>query len=226
VVYQLSSSGTIFIPNVPRFCRESPTSPVTAVKDDSGALSCSRVGIPARSAAILDRARSLIGKQFQLNARDDLATDCGGLVIDICKAEGLACGDVDRHYSLFDCGGQALYVHVRSHTNEVPVDQALPGDLLLLSIRDHSYPQHLAIFAGSTIIHSNPMFHTRAVVEQPLSEAWITRVYATFRFRGKKDPVRHTANLHPHVPCERCVREDPRAYVRRRIISFTKTCKH
>jgi hypothetical protein len=215
-----------FIPNVIQFYREAPTAPCRTKKSADFSLDKKRVQITDRSEAILAEARSLIGKTFQLNARDPLATDCGGMMIEICKRLELRWEDLGRHYDLSDCGGQALYVHLRGCTNEVPVADALPGDMLLLSIRHLDYPQHLAIFAGSTIIHSNPSFTTRAITEQPFTDEWVKRVYAVFRFRGLKEAAKHTAPLHMHVPCEACVRENPRAFTKRRMISFAKTCAH
>jgi hypothetical protein len=130
-------------------------------------------------------------------------------LIDVAKDCGLHWKDLGREYTVLSCGGLSLYVHLRDCMNEVPVEDLTPGDVLLLSIRNVEYPQHLAIFCGRTIVHSNPSLARRAVVEEPFTELWIKRVFAVFRFRTEDEPANHTEDLHGKVTCEQCVRENP-----------------
>jgi cell wall-associated NlpC family hydrolase len=55
-----------------------------------------------------------------------------------------------------------------------------PGDVLLMRIRRD--PQHLAIYAGGTIIHS--YFDAGKVCEHDLTGLWSQRVVAVYRFKG------------------------------------------
>jgi hypothetical protein len=148
------------------------------------------------------------------------------MMIEIAKRLDLFWLDLDRHYDLANCGGQALYVHMRSCMNEISPADMLPGDVVLLSIKHADYPQHLAVFAGKTIVHSNPAMATRSIVEQDFSEAWIKRIYASFRFRPSRVVKSTHSTLHPHVPCEKCVLENPDKYTKRFPVRFHKTCAH
>lgn len=216
-----------FVPNVLQFYRhDGPASVSYALLEKDNSPKRRIVEITDRAANVIEVSRSLIGTKFQLNARDGAALDCGGLVLEVCKRLNLSGSDLGRHYDLMDCGGHALYVHLRGYLNEVPSTDARPGDLLLLWIRYADYPQHLAIFTGSHMIHSNPKNAIRGVAEEPITEAWRNRIYAVFRFRGLKEKTAHAAPLHPHVLCEQCVRLDMRAYGKRRHISFEKVCEH
>ena len=55
-----------------------------------------------------------------------------------------------------------------------------PADLLLM--RFATDPQHLAIFAGNTIIHAHEA--SGKCVEHVLSPVWASRIVAVYRFRG------------------------------------------
>ena len=55
-----------------------------------------------------------------------------------------------------------------------------PADLLLMRLATD--PQHIAIFAGPTIIHAHEA--SGKCVEHVLSPVWASRIVAVYRFRG------------------------------------------
>lgn len=62
----------------------------------------------------------------------------------------------------------------------IAVAESIPGDVLLMRFKND--PQHLAIFAGETIIHS---YSTVGMVcEHRLADVWIARIVGVYRFRG------------------------------------------
>ncbi|ADO42308.1 peptidase P60 [Ketogulonicigenium vulgare] len=62
--------------------------------------------------------------------------------------------------------------------------QLYPGALMLLRLRPHLPPAHLAICAGPTFIHA---FHAGGVVESPLSLPWRRRIAGLYHFAPKQE---------------------------------------
>ena len=128
---------------------------------------------------ILIAARSFLGTPFRHQGRiPGLALDCAGLVVSVAKEIGA--DYIDRPgYSRNPSGGL-----LESALDDQPclerVTDRQPGDVLLM--RFSGEPQHLAICAGDTIIHSYEA--VGKVCEHRLASVWAARIVRVYRFKG------------------------------------------
>lgn len=130
---------------------------------------------------IVAAARSLIGTPFRHQGRvPGLALDCAGLVIAVAAQLGIDHFDVPGygrrpHQGLLE---QTLDTQPALHAVGRSAHQA--GDILLM--RFAREPQHLAISAGDTIIHSWEA--AGKVCEHGLDDVWQSRIVRVYRFVG------------------------------------------
>lgn len=181
-----------------------------------------RPEVSERSSSIIEAARSFIGTRFSINTSAEHQTDCGGLLIKVAKKVGLHYAEVPRRYSVLDCGGLPLYLHLRSCMDEVPLEEAGPGDAVLFWIRSKDYPCHLGILCGTTMVHAQSV----RVQEVPITNAWDQRTFAAFRYRSPGAPEGHVRGLHAAVHCERCVLGNTLHYARRGSVASAPPCPH
>jgi len=134
-----------------------------------------------RAHRIVASARACIGTPFVHQGRiPGVALDCAGLLIAVARSVGADYHDV-LGYGPHPCGGmleQALDDQPCLYL--VPIDSRAPGDLLLM--RFDAEPQHLAVYAGGTIIHAYSNVGT--VCEHRLSAVWAARIVRVYRFLG------------------------------------------
>lgn len=145
-----------------------------------------RQGAVLSRAAILDEARSWIGTPYCHRASlKGQGADCLGLVRGVWRAligpepEPLApyapdWAEAGRRETLAETAAKYL--------REVPVAQALPGDVLLFRFRAHLPAKHVAILAEDRrIIHA---YDGVSVCEGHLAPWWRRRTVAAFAFPG------------------------------------------
>lgn len=129
--------------------------------------------------AIIAAARRHLKTPFLHQGRvPGLGLDCAGLVVVVAREFGLQPAD-PMGYGRMPFQGllqQALENEACIH--RIPSAERQPGDILLMRFgRD---PQHLAILAGDTIIHSYSV--VGEVCEHALDDAWQRRIVAVYRF--------------------------------------------
>jgi cell wall-associated NlpC family hydrolase len=126
---------------------------------------------------IVTRARNCLGTPFQHQGRlPGIALDCAGLAVHVASewhtpTEPRAYGRLPHEHQL------EKWIDAQPYLTHAPKPQA--GDVLLMRfVRE---PQHVAICAGQTIIHS----YQRAgkVVEHNLDHTWRKRIVAVYRFQ-------------------------------------------
>lgn len=128
---------------------------------------------------IIAVARAQIGTPFRHQGRlPGKALDCAGLIIHVARELGVEHFDVTAYGRMPDHGllEQTLEFQpalVRIH------GKSLVGDILLM--RFAKEPQHLAICAGDTIIHSYA--DVRQVCEHRYADVWKARTVAVYRFK-------------------------------------------
>lgn len=128
---------------------------------------------------ILSAARGCIGTPFRHQGRiPGVALDCAGLVVAVAKEIGA--DYIDRPgYSRNPSGGL-----LESALDDQPclerVTDRQPGDVLLMRFKGE--PQHLAICAGETVIHSYEA--VGKVCEHRLADVWVSRIVRAYRFKG------------------------------------------
>ena len=132
--------------------------------------------------AIIDAARDLIGTPFRHQGRiPHLALDCAGLVVAVAQAVGADVRDATGYSR--SPSGCLLENALDGQPGLVRVAQLAarqPGDVLLM--RFAGDPQHLAIYAGETIIHAYEA--VGEVVEHGMTDAWARRIVRVYRFKG------------------------------------------
>lgn len=144
---------------------------------------------------ILDEARTCIGTRFHFNQRErGLALDCVGLVRHVMKACGFYCPP-DVGYTARSCWGRRIYLDARDGMDELALDDAAPGCVLMLWLSRDVYPQHLAFFTGSSLIHAHD--GQRQVCEEAFSQPWARRVLAAFELRRDSGASHRVAETPP-----------------------------
>lgn len=122
---------------------------------------------------VVECARQYIGVPFQHQGRSTAGLDCGGLVVVAYRDAGIEVADV-KGYSRYPGGGSLQRVLGRSFHL---VSKPHPGDVLLMAFGRE--PEHLAIYAGRTIIHSYE--RVMKVVEHRFALVWQARVRGVYR---------------------------------------------
>ena len=128
---------------------------------------------------IIAAARSAIGTPFRHQGREvGKALDCAGLAIHVAATVGAEYQDSPGYAARPSSGLLESALDAQSGLERVFEMQ--PGDMLLM--RFMGDPQHLAIYAGETIIHA--FAAGRKVCEHRLDDVWRTRIVRIYRFRG------------------------------------------
>ena len=125
-------------------------------------------------AAFIAAARSYVGAPFHHQGRTRHGVDCIGLVVCAARDAGLAL--VDRTDYPRDPNG---LLPVELARQFAAVESAQAGDILLMRFRGE--PQHVAILAGTTLIHGYASIGR--VVEHGLDAKWRRRIVAAYRLR-------------------------------------------
>lgn len=125
---------------------------------------------------IVEQARSLLDTPFKHQGRvAGVGVDCAGLIVCTFKKLGIPYNDFCGYPRTPYAGMLKKSLDEQPAIKQVFDYQA--GDILLIKIVKD--PQHLAIFAGETIIHS--YLTVGKVVEHGFSENWKRRVIAIYR---------------------------------------------
>lgn len=129
-------------------------------------------------ADVVRAARGFLGVPFRHQGRRrDTGIDCAGLVILVAHELGLSDFDT-RAYGRLPVA-ERLRGYLDEHMDRVAGDWQA-GDVLLMTFeRD---PQHLAIYAGGTLIHSHAQ--VGQCVEHDLDAQSLKRARGAWRFRG------------------------------------------
>ena len=119
-------------------------------------------------------ARSYVGVPFRHQGRTRHGVDCIGLVV--CAARDIGITLADRTDYARDPNGLLPLEMARQFA---PVESPQAGDILLMRFRGE--PQHVAILAGETLIHSYASIGR--VVEHGLDAKWRRRIVAAYRLK-------------------------------------------
>lgn len=126
---------------------------------------------------IVAAARAEIGTPFKHQGRlPGRELDCIGLVIVVAR-NWYDISDTEA-YGRLPIGGK-LEAGLDAHPLLVRVKEPQAGDVLI--IRFGTDPQHVAICAGDTIIHTYE--NNGRVVEHRFSDVWRKRVVRVYRFK-------------------------------------------
>lgn len=128
---------------------------------------------------IVAAARSLLDTPFRHQGRlPGVALDCAGLVIAVARQLGLRHADQAGYGRIPANGLLEAALEAQPGLHRVALADRQPGDVLLMFFSRE--PQHLAIDAGDTIIHS--YCDVGKVVEHRLDASWESRIVRVYRF--------------------------------------------
>lgn len=134
-------------------------------------------------AAVLAEARRYIGTPWRHRGRSVHGLDCVGLPRMVCVSLGISDYDLDT-YPREPISSEFLDHFTRGGGTRVPINAALPGDLMLF--REGRYPCHVAILSERdglpTIIHAHAT--RRKVLEEVLIPEWTAKRVAAIRLPG------------------------------------------
>ena len=132
-------------------------------------------------ADIVAAARAQIGTPFVHQGRiPGKALDCAGLLVTVAAAIGAEYVDV-AGYSRIPTGLLAGVMESQPCLVRIKVAEATAGDVLVM--RFAKEPQHLAVLAGDTIIHSHAA--VGRCCEHAFDSTWRRRVVSAWRFIGR-----------------------------------------
>jgi len=131
---------------------------------------------------MIEAARGMLGVPFRHQGRHPTAgVDCIGLLAIAAKTAGFQTRD-HTQYGRRPVPSELLS-RIAAHADEVPLEEAQPGDVLVFCIPKPDVPQHVGILTDSgTIVHTDA--HVGRVVEITLSTAWRKRMHSAWRMRG------------------------------------------
>lgn len=142
---------------------------------------------------IIRVARSWIGTRFHHQGRIKKSEgnrggcDCIGLLMGVANeldiySKGIRVADCDQTGYARTPDGNYLYDELCKYLNEVPVEVASEGDIVLF--RFEKEPQHVGFLSElegrQSIIHC--YMQARGVVEHHMDEYWQSMVVSAFRF--------------------------------------------
>jgi NlpC/P60 family putative phage cell wall peptidase len=141
--------------------------------------------------AIVARARAWIGTPYRHQAScRGAGTDCLGLLRGLWRetigAEPEAVPAYTADWSE-PARSEDLLAAAARHLVAIAAEEARPGDVLVLRMREGGVAKHVGILARSqrgdaTLIHA---YSGHGVVESPLTPAWARRVAGLYRFPGR-----------------------------------------
>ena len=130
------------------------------------------------AAEIVAAARAELDTRFVHQGRiSGVALDCAGLIVQVARSIGVSYTDVPAYGRSPHQGLLQATLDSNACIERVTDHQA--GDILLM--RFASEPQHLAICAGDTMIHS--YLQVGKVCEHRLSAVWAARIVGVYRFK-------------------------------------------
>lgn len=130
---------------------------------------------------VVAAARTCLSTPFHHQGRiKGTALDCAGLVVAVAQDLGIEYDDAQGYGREPYRGLLQSKLADQPSLDVVPRDQMQAGDVLLM--RFAREPQHLAIYTGSTIVHSYEA--VGIACEHDLTDVWRRRIVAVYRFRG------------------------------------------
>ena len=116
----------------------------------------------------------MLGTPFRHQGRQPgVGLDCAGLIVCTCLELGIPVVDAEGY------GRQPVRRTLEKHlgANFERVKDMQPGDFLLMAFAEE--PQHIAVYAGDTIIHAYERIGK--VVEHRFASVWRSRVRGIYR---------------------------------------------
>lgn len=142
-------------------------------------------------AAVLE-ARAWLGTPYVHQASEKgRGSDCLGLIRGVWRSiygkEPENIPDYTPDWSEAS-GAERLFEAAQKHMRPVPLDAAMPGDVLLFRMRARGVAKHLGLMSQAMpqakFVHA---YSGHVVMESQLTEPWLARVASVFRFVEEKN---------------------------------------
>ncbi len=128
--------------------------------------------------ALIEEARRWVGRPFLHQGANWAGVDCVGLIIALCKKQGLFAADFSPGVYGRVPANSMLTRRIAAHCERA--DAAVPGSLLV--IRWTREASHVALCTGETMIHSNERMGR--VVEHGYRGRWVKLTDSVWRLPG------------------------------------------
>jgi len=139
-------------------------------------------GDPMQSEDIVTEARRWIGARWRHQGRGPAGVDCIGLLIVVADGLRVPHHDVTA-YDRRATGTRLLEEFARA-LDPVALSEARPGDILVFA--ETTYPCHAGFLTARHgtlhLLHAHAL--RRCVLEEPLTEPWLSRRRAAWRIPG------------------------------------------
>lgn len=134
---------------------------------------------------IVQETLEWVGTKWQhQQARKGIACDCAGLVRGVyaeLTSTKIEVMDYPATWHLFK-SYERMYETCKLYFEEIPLEQAREGDLLLFAYRDSFVAHHIGILVDENhFVHSD--MDIGKVVKSPLDNVWLARRRYAFRLR-------------------------------------------
>lgn len=130
---------------------------------------------------LISEARSWLGTPFHHQGRvKGAGVDCVGVLVKTLSIFNLLTVD-NTNYSR-NPNGDYLIRMCELYFNPIPMDEILPGDILVFAWGKE--PQHLALYTDIGILHAH--VRVKKVVEHIYDDPWKKRTVAAYRIKGIK----------------------------------------
>jgi cell wall-associated NlpC family hydrolase len=129
-------------------------------------------------ADVVQAARQYLDTPWRHQGRSRSGMDCVGLLIAVSRDLGVPVED-DTHYSHFP-DSSLLLGHLKKYTEELPLAEAQPGDLVLMCVRGRL--QHTGILTERGLLHAAACY--RKVCEHGLTDEWRRTIRQVYRWKA------------------------------------------
>lgn len=138
-----------------------------------------------RRADIEREAREYLDVPWLHQGRSTMGVDCAGVCVLVAQKLGVPVEDFTTYQRRTH--GTEFIDKFRASLIEIPVDQIAVGDVLVFL--EPTYPCHCGIVTErhDTLYFVHAHAKRRKVVEEPLSEDWMSRVVGAFRLPGLEE---------------------------------------
>lgn len=134
---------------------------------------------------VVREARDWLGVPYKAAGTTRAGVCCAGLPFGVGKALGQIPADarLPAHNPVRP-NPRVLVETVRLYSDEVALDEAQPGDVVVLSFEGRRIPRHLALLTGNGLVQLFPALSIKRVCEHSLDDAWRAMMLAAYRYKG------------------------------------------
>lgn len=133
---------------------------------------------------IVQAAKQTVGTAYHSMGRKvGVGLDCVGVVVHCAQAIQYPYVDCKRYSE--KPGQKELFAYLDANFEEIELDKAQPGDILVFWFREKGVEQHLAMKSDLGMIH---IYNTVGrVVEHGIDEFWQKRLLRAYQFKNVED---------------------------------------